>query len=34
VDDVKTIYSGKLMAIDAGMLEVLKAWRQKNTVFW
>ena len=30
VDDVKTIYSGKLMAIDSGMLEVLKAWRQRT----
>jgi integrase len=28
VGDVKTIYSGKLMAIDAEMLTVLKAWRQ------
>ena len=27
---MKTIYSGKLMAIDAGMLEVLKAWRQRT----
>ena len=32
VDDVKTIYSGKVMAIDAAMLEVLKTWRQ-NTQF-
>jgi integrase len=32
VDDVKTIYSGKLMSIDAAMLEVLKTWRQ-NTQF-
>jgi integrase len=30
VDDVKTIYSGKLMSIDAQMLEVLKAWRQNS----
>jgi integrase len=30
VDDVKTIYSGKLMAIDAAMLEVLKAWKQRT----
>jgi integrase len=30
VDDVKTIYSGKMMAIDAGMLEVLKVWRQRT----
>jgi len=28
VDDVKTIYSGKLMSIDPEMLEVLKTWRQ------
>ena len=27
VDDVKTIYSGKLMPVDADMLAVLKAWR-------
>ncbi len=26
VDDVKTIYSGKLMSVDAEMLEVLRAW--------
>ena len=32
VDDVKTIYSGRLMSIDAAMLEVLKTWRQ-NTQF-
>jgi integrase len=32
VDDVKTIYSGKLMSIDAQMLKVLKGWRQ-NTRF-
>lgn len=32
VDDVKTIYSGKLMSIDKQMLEVLKAWIQ-NTRF-
>jgi integrase len=30
VDDVKTIYSGKRMAIDGGMLEVLKAWKQRT----
>jgi len=30
VDDVKTIYSGRLMAIDAGMLEVFKGWRQRT----
>jgi integrase len=28
VDDVKTIYSGRMMSIDAEMLAVLKAWRQ------
>ena len=28
VDDLKTIYSGRKMSIDAGMLTVLKAWRQ------
>ena len=28
VDDVKTIYSGRTMAIDADMLAVLKNWRQ------
>jgi integrase len=28
VGDVKTIYSGRLMSIDSGMLEVLKSWRQ------
>ena len=27
VDDVKTEYSGRAMAIDPAMLEVLKAWR-------
>jgi integrase len=32
VDDVKTIYSGKLMSIDPQMLRVLKAWRH-NTRF-
>jgi integrase len=32
VDDVKTIYSGKLMSIDPEMLEVLKAWI-RNTPF-
>ena len=30
VDDVKTIYSGRLMAIDAGMLEVLEGWKQRT----
>jgi len=30
VDDVKTIYSGKLMSVDADMLAVLKAWRQST----
>jgi integrase len=30
VDDVKTIYSARLMAIDAGMLEVLKGWKQET----
>ncbi|HEY6184111.1 MAG TPA: site-specific integrase [Terriglobales bacterium] len=30
VDDVKTIYSGRLMSIDAAMLEVLKTWRQNS----
>ena len=30
VDDVKTIYSGKLMSIDAAMLEALKTWRQDS----
>ena len=33
VDDVKTIYSGRLMAIDAGMLEVLKA-EQRTQFRW
>jgi integrase len=33
VDDVKTIYSGKLMSIDAQMLEVLKAWKQNTRFF-
>jgi integrase len=28
VDDLKTIYSEKQMSIDAGMLDVLKAWKQ------
>ncbi len=28
VDDLKTIYSGRKMSIDAGMLAVLKAWKQ------
>jgi integrase len=32
VDDVKTIYSGKLMSIDPKMLKVLKTWRL-NTAF-
>jgi integrase len=30
VDDVKTEYSGRPMAIDPAMLEVLKAWRQQT----
>ena len=30
VDDVKTIYSQRSMSIDAGMLEVLKTWRQRS----
>jgi integrase len=30
VDDVKTIYSGKLMHVDADMLAVLKAWRHST----
>jgi integrase len=30
VDDVKTVYSGRLMAIDAVMLEVLKTWKQTS----
>jgi integrase len=30
VDDVKTMYSQKKMAIDPQMLDVLKAWRQKS----
>jgi integrase len=30
VDDVKTIYLGRLKAIDAGMLEVLKGWKQRT----
>lgn len=30
VDDVKTIYSAKLMSIDAAMLEALKTWRQNS----
>ncbi len=25
---MKTVYSGRLMSIDSGMLEVLKSWRQ------
>jgi len=25
---VKTVYSGRLMSIDSGMLELLKSWRQ------
>ncbi len=28
VDDVKTIYSGRMMSIDADMLALLKSWRQ------
>ena len=28
VGEVKTIYSGRLMAVDAEMLQVLKAWKQ------
>jgi integrase len=28
VDDVKTIYSGRMMSIDADMFAVLKSWRQ------
>ena len=30
VDDVKTVYSGQLMTIDAGMLTVLKTWKQSS----
>jgi integrase len=30
VDDVKTIYSGRMMSIDAEMLAVLKSWRQRT----
>jgi len=30
VDDVKTIYSGRAMSIDAEMLAVLKSWRQQT----
>jgi len=30
VDDLKTIYSGRLLAIDAELLEVLKTWKQKT----
>jgi len=30
VGDVKTVYSGRLMSIDSGMLEVLKCWRQST----
>jgi hypothetical protein len=30
VDNVKTIYSGKLMPVDAEMLEVLRTWRQNR----
>lgn len=30
VDDVKTVYSQRLMCIDAEMLEVLKAWKQST----
>ena len=29
VDDVKTLYSGRRMAVDAEMLVVLKAWKQQ-----
>lgn len=28
VGDVKTVYSGRLMSIDSGMLKLLKSWRQ------
>jgi len=28
VDDLKTIYSGRKMSIDVGMLAVLRAWKQ------
>lgn len=28
VGDVKTVYSGRLMSIDSGMLDMLKSWRQ------
>jgi integrase len=30
VGELKTIYSGRLMAVDAEMLEVLKAWKQTS----
>ena len=30
VDDVKTIYSGRLMSIDNAMLEILNGWRQST----
>ena len=30
VDDVKTIYSGRLMSIDKAMLEALNGWRQRT----
>jgi integrase len=30
VDDVKTIYSGRLLSINADLLEVLKTWKQKT----
>lgn len=30
VDDVKTIYSGRMMSIDADMLAVFKSWRQQT----
>ncbi len=33
VDDVKTIYSGKLMSIDAAMLEVLKNMEAEQPIF-
>jgi integrase len=28
LDNLKTIYSGRKMSVDAGMLAILKAWRQ------
>ena len=33
VDDVKTVYSQRTMSVDAGMLEVLKTWRQRSQFF-